>query len=142
MSARPAVRRAGPPGGPAWYVVAARFTDADKARKGWELVERKRRSGSCGVYRHGPPDRPGTDVSAVSMQRRELDRIAELLEQAGGRDQRLHHEVADQLVIRRARVVLEAAAAQRPYGRIKIRRPERGATLNPDGTMDEPGGHG
>ena len=140
---RPQIRRArAPVDGPTWWVASARFATAVAARKGWERVAAKVPKGSLGIYRHGPPDAPGTMVSAVSMEEEQLERVVRHLEATGGKDQRLAREVEAQLIMRRAHVVLAAGAEGLGEGRLKWRRPERGARLNPDGTMEEPGGHG
>lgn len=123
-----------------WYVVSALFATAYMARQAWEEVERKVPQGGLGIYRHGPDSElRGRVVTVVSLDRRQVLRCCRLLRL--GADYALDEPTLRGLIGRRARVVLDHAGE--PAGRVKWRRPEeRGATLNPDGTMREPGGQG
>jgi hypothetical protein len=125
-----------------WYWTCARFPSAKMARDAWERIDRKRRTGTVGVYRHGPSDNPGAFVSIVGLDREEVERIARMLR--GGVDERLPDDLVERLCVRRAAVVVEATRAQPgATGRVKIRRPEdRGAVLGPDGVMRDPRGPG
>lgn len=137
---RPCVRtiRPGHGAGPDWFYVSARYASAKMARDTWERVERRLPRGELGIYRHGPRAEPGVLVSAVSLNREQIDKAARLLRD--GVDEPLPYELAEMLVIRRARVVVEAGASGdlRPR-RIKIRHAGEGATLTPEGEMIEPG---
>jgi hypothetical protein len=128
---------------PPWFWTCAAYPSATAARRAWERIERKTRGGGeLGLYRHGVPGREGRLVSAVGLDRAAVERAAKLL--SDGVDERLPSELVEAMVIRRARVVVEAAAAYpNRTGRIKIRRPESGARLDQRGVMhDEPGGQG
>jgi hypothetical protein len=124
--------------GAIWYVTSAQFPTAYAARRAWELIERRVPRGTLGLYRHGPEQLHGQIVTVVSLQRAEVERCARLL--VGGQDYELDEMTKRALVMRRARVVL--AAQGQGSGRLKIRRPERGARLSPDGDLSEPGGQG
>lgn len=128
---------------PDWFWCSARYPSALMARAAWERVERKLPRGSLGIYRHGARDDPGVLVTAVSLERAEIERCARVLRD--GVDERLDDELLDLLIMRRARVVIEATEGGRrdASGRIKIRRPESGATLDREGVMHEqPPGQG
>lgn len=122
-----------------WFWVCARYPSAQMARGVWERVDRKRKQGAIGVYRHGPHDDQGTHITVVGLDRAEVDRVARLLRH--GEDVRLADELVERMCLRRAEVVVEAVRAARESGqpttgRIKIRRPEdRGEVLGPDGVM-------
>ena len=121
-----------------WWLVCARYSSALQARRAWERVERKIPRGSLGIYRHGPKDDPGSHVSAVSLEREQVERVGRLLRDA--EDVALPDSLAYSLIVRRARVVVEAVQEHGDVsGRVKIRRPERqGATLTSTGEMIDP----
>jgi hypothetical protein len=127
---------------PPWWWTCASFPSAQKARSAWQRVERKTRSGGdLGLYRHGPEGpRQGTLVTALGLDRAKVERAAKLL--SDGVDERLPPDLVEAMVIRRARVVVEAAQADAAAGRIRIRRPESGAVLDSEGRMHERGGQG
>jgi hypothetical protein len=124
-----------------WYAASALFATPYAARQAWEQVERKVPKGSLGLYRHGPdlPDMQGRVVTVVTMDRSQLLRCVRLLR--AGEDYPLDETTLHALVARRARVVLQYGA-DGSSGRVKWRRPGRGATLSPEGDMREPGGEG
>jgi hypothetical protein len=121
-----------------WWLVCAHYASALQARRAWEHVERKVPRGSLGIYRHGPKDDPGSHVSAVSLEREQVERVGRLLRD--GEDVALPDSLAYSLIVRRARVVVEAVREHGDVtGRVKWRRPERGgATLTPTGEMIDP----
>lgn len=142
---RPLVRPFTDPAGGQWFVVSGRFPTQALGAAGYQFVmEHTRQRGDLGVYRHGEPDEGGVLVSAVSIKRPEVLRVARLLGNRGAADEELHPTVTERLAIRRARVIVEADEANMPSGRIKIRHPGRGAYLEMDGSMsdDKPMGQG
>jgi hypothetical protein len=120
-----------------WWLVSAHYPSALMARSAWERVDRKLRRGDLGFYRHGTTEDPGTSLTAVSLVEVQVDRAARLLRD--GEDQELDPALLASMFVRRARVVVGAArAGETRSGRIKVRRPETGAELRPDGVMIEP----
>lgn len=138
---QPVVRGYNMPGG-RWHLVTARFTSEGAGADAYQLVMRRIPRGDLGIYRHGPPGQVGIFISAVSLTRAEVLRVARLLGKRGGADETVPRELAESMFIRRARMVAEHAAAGGAPGRAKIRHAGRGAVLYPDGTMREPGGQG
>jgi hypothetical protein len=124
----------------AWYLASARFPSAYMAKQAWERMERKLPRSSIGIYRHGPSTDPGILVSVVSLDSDQVARAAQFL--TLGEHEPLDPRVQDALIVRRADVVVHAASEGMQSGRLKWRRPGTGASLNPDGTMTEPGGQG
>ena len=118
-----------------WFWVCARYPSATMARGVWERVDRKRKQGAIGVYRHGPSDDQGTHVTIVGLDRDEVERVGRLLKD--GEDVRLADELVRRMCLRRAEVVVEVMRAHPgETGRLTIRRPEdRGDVLGEDGTM-------
>ena len=126
---------------PPWWWTCAHYATAQAAKRAWERVERKTRStGELGLYRHGPVDDPGSCVTALGLDRGAVERAAKLM--SDGTDERLPPDLVEAMVVRRARVVVEAARADREAGRILIRRPESGAVLDRRGRMHDRGGQG
>lgn len=121
-----------------WYAVCVEFPSAFAARTAWEQMDRKLGPGSLGIYRHGPADDPGRIVSAVSLSRDEVRKALRFLR--AGSDYQLDEETLQALILRRARVVLDAAERGIDSGRLKWRRPEdAGAVLDKrTGEMIEP----
>lgn len=121
-----------------WYIVSAVYPDARLARWAWDEIDRRSRNWSernAGIYRHGSAQTQGRVVTAVSMNRRSIVRIAGMLR--AGEDHELDERDIDALVARRARVVLEHAG--QGDGRMVVRRPEnRGAQMTDTGEMIEP----
>ena len=135
---RPRVRIYRYPGVGNWTVVTGRYPSAKMASDAYQLLLRKTPRGELGIYRHGLPEHGGNQISIVSLSRLEVERAARHL--AGAEDVQLPDELVDAMVVRRARVVVEAAQGGASAGRIKIRHAGAGARLEPDGTMREPGG--
>jgi hypothetical protein len=120
-----------------WFVVSAAYPDIPTARAAWERIDGRIKHGSLGVYRHGPEDNPGTMVSAVSLKRSSIVQVRRLL--SGGDHNPLDEATMDLLILRRARVVTDAAAVGKRAGHYKWRRPDgRGARLSDAGDMIEP----
>lgn len=131
--------------GQTWYGVSRRFRTEGIARGAWERLDRegKRADGALelGAYRHGPSGEPATIVTVVGHRREGVEVADRIL--GGGVENELHDDLWRALVMRRARVMVELLEAGAEPGSHVIRRPpSRGATLNPDGTMDEPIGRG
>lgn len=126
---------------PPWWWTCGHYPSALAAKRAWERVERKtKRGGELGLYRHGPTDDPGSCVTALGLDRGAVEHAAKLM--SDGDDQRLPSDLVEAMVVRRARVVVEAARADADAGRILIRRPESGAVLDERGVMHERGGQG
>lgn len=127
---------------PPWWYACGAYVTSLAAKRAFDRVERKtRRGGELGLYRHGPPERQGRLVTALGLERSAVERAAKLLHD--GEDERLSGDLVESMALRRARVVVEAARANREAGRILIRRPESGALLDDTGRMHErPGGQG
>ena len=120
-----------------WWFVCARYPSAHMARAAWERLDRKLAVGDLGMYRHGPSYDPGTQVTAVSMTKGQVERAARLLKD--GEDQQLSPSLSASMIVRRARVVVEMARQDPDHSRrLKIRRPGEGSPMRPDGTMIEP----
>jgi hypothetical protein len=135
---RPVTRSIDLPGG-RWYVATGRLASAAAGSAAYQLITKRTQVGELGIYRHGEPNvSEGTHVTAVSISRPDVLRVARLLASRGAVDVELHPELVKSLCVRRARVVTEHAAAGGPAGRTHIHHAGRGATLNPDGTMTEP----
>jgi hypothetical protein len=132
---KPRIRIYRYPGVGNWTVVTARYPSAKMGADAYQRLLRKTPRGELGIYRHGLPEEGGTQISIVSLNRQEVERAARHL--VGAEDVRLPDELVDAMVVRRARIVVEAAQAGRPAGRIKIRHAGRGARLEPDGSMTE-----
>lgn len=125
-------------GGNLWYVVSAVYPTALLARFAWDEIEARTKNWAdrdAGIYRHGNSQMAGMVVSAVSMNRRSIVRLAGMLRH--GSDSGLDEGEIDALITRRARVVLDQAG--NGSGRLIIRRPDgRGARLGAFGEMIEP----
>jgi hypothetical protein len=132
---KPRIRIYRYPGVGNWTVVTVRYATAKMASDAYQRLLRKTPRGELGIYRHGPPEDGGTQISIVSLNRQEVERAARHL--VGAEDVRLPDELVDAMVVRRARVVVEAAQSGASAGRIKIRHAGAGARLEPDGTMTE-----
>lgn len=124
-----------------WYLVSGVFPTAYMAKQTFDRIERSRKTGTVGLYRHGTEADPGRIITGVSLSEVEARWLMHRLTIAE------HNELDDDtkrgVILRRAKVVTEAVAAGQPYGRLKWRRP-RGATLDPNtGDMIErPPGRG
>lgn len=113
-----------------WYIVCAEFATAYMAKQTWENVERRRKGGSVGLYRHGPEQEGGRLLTAVTMDADEARRMASMLRV--GTHYELDEDTIMGLIARRARVVTDALRAGQSRGRLMWRRPEgRGARLDP-----------
>ena len=132
---KPRIRIYRYPGVGNWTVVTGRYPTAKMGSDAYQRLLRKTPRGELGIYRHGPPEDGGTQISIVSLNRQEVERAARHL--VGAEDVRLPDELVDAMVVRRARVVVEAAQSGASAGRIKIRHAGAGARLEPDGTMTE-----
>lgn len=124
-----------------WYVVSGAYPTAYMAKQTWERIEKTLKTGTVGVYRHGPESDPGRIITAVAMDLDEVRRVMHALRLAE------HNELPERarldLIGRRAKVVIEAMQRGQSSGRLKWRRPDdRGAVLDPE-TLDmierEPG---
>lgn len=128
-------------GGNDWLIVSAEYASAFAARNVWDKlasrVKMQGGRGGVGMYRHGPPTRPGTYVTVVGLvdyADANVRKAAHILR--GGNEADLTLDVATKLVIRRARVVVEHAGET---GRLKTRRPDdRGAALTDSGESIDP----
>lgn len=140
----PLVRPFTDPAGGQWFVVSGRYGTDALGAAAYNVVMAHTKRGDLGLYRHGEPGAGGVIVSAVSTMRADVQRVAELLTNCGAVDEQLHPVSVERLVVRRARVILDADARDAKPGRIKIRHAGRGAYLRPDGTMsdDQPQGQG
>lgn len=126
--------------GATWHYVCARFPTDKIAAGVYAHVMRRTPRGELGIYRHGEPDAGGVNITAISLNRSEVQRLVGPLAAGAGLDEELPAPLVEAMIIRRARVVVEAAHAGAPGGRLKIRHAGAGARLEPDGTMREPGG--
>jgi hypothetical protein len=122
---------------PTWWWTCARFPTAYMAKVAWERVERKTRGGGeLGLYRHGSRAEVGVLVTALGLNRDAVEAAAHILRD--GVDEPLPRDLVESMVMRRARVVTEAAASG-DSGRLTIRRPEgAGAALDEQGHMHTP----
>lgn len=134
---KPLVRPHTDAAGGQWFTVTARFSTPQLAAIAYQHAMTEMRRGHLGIYRHGDPNIGGTHISAVSINRLEVLRVARLLAARDGQDVQLDPRLIEGLCVRRARIVTEAARTDQPPGRIKIRHPGRGAYLQADGTMHE-----
>ena len=143
---KPLVRPITDPAGGQWYVVSARYPAEHIAAIAYRYVMAKVTNvrTDLGVYRHGEPDQIGVLVTAVSTNRIGVQNVARLLDARGGVDEDLDTRIVIRMIIRRARIVVEARDAGAKPGRLKIGHAGRGAWLNPDGSMsdDQPQGQG
>lgn len=137
-------------GGYRWYVETVAYPSALMAKRAWERAERKLLPGKgnegIGVTRLAPNPAGGASVRAdgaigghavaiVTLDARVLAKAQRLL--SDGEEFEPADELVDALIARRARVVVEQAAAGE--GRLVIRRPEqRGAEFNRLGEVFEP----
>jgi hypothetical protein len=126
--------------GARWYCATGRFATDTAAYAAYTMLMHRLPITDLGIYRHGPPDDPGTRISAVSPVRADVLRVTRLLAARGAVDEELPAELVESMCVRRARVVVEHARSGAPAGRTKIRHAGQGATLMPDGSMREPGG--
>jgi hypothetical protein len=134
---RPLVRPYTDPAGGQWFVTCAVFANDRLGLAAFRHVNDNTPVGDAGVYRHDEPGGRGRYISAVSVKRADILRIARLLSQRAGVDHQLPDLTIERMCIRRAIVVTEAQAANAPTGRFKIHHPGAGAHINADGTMDE-----
>ena len=125
--------------GTTWHYVCACYPTDRMGADAYQRLLRKTPRGELGIYRHGVPGEGGTNVSLVSLNRREIERAARHL--AAGADFELPALLVEGMIRRRAQVVVAAANTDQPTGRIKIRH-GRGALLDPSGHMHEQGGQG
>jgi hypothetical protein len=130
--------------GTTWYVVSVRFASAYMAKETWERIQQRTRKGKgdmqLGFYRHGPSTDPGRYLTGVTHLRPSAEWLERQLR--GTEDNYLSREEIGAFVLRRLDVVTRGLEAGLPSGSYSIRRPERGAALRPDGSMDEPIGQG
>jgi hypothetical protein len=126
-----------------WYVVSRRYPTEAKARYAFERldVEAKRARGALelGCYRHQYlDDDRAVYVTAIGHVRAGAEAADRSLT---GEPFELEDVFVEAMIGRRIRVMAELEGV--PSGSYVVRRPEgRGGHLRPDGTVDEPIGHG
>ena len=123
-----------------WYVVSVRFASASMAKERWERIQKaaskKKGKLDLGFYRHGPSDDPGRYLTAVTHWRPGAVWINNQLR--GVETNGLPDDEITAMILRRLDVIGQLHAAAAPGGSYAIRRPEAGAVMHRDGSMEEP----